>query len=41
VPMGWWDTGRGAADRHPNVLGRAAVEAVFRSAKGRAAERPA
>jgi hypothetical protein len=41
VPLGWWDTGRGPADRHPNVLGRAAVEAVFRSAKGRAAERPA
>ena len=21
VPLGWWDTGRGPADRHPNVFG--------------------
>jgi hypothetical protein len=31
VPLGWWDTGRGPADRHPNGFGRAAAAAVFRS----------
>jgi hypothetical protein len=29
VPLGWWDTGHGAADRRPNSLGRAAAVAVF------------
>jgi len=29
VPLGWWDTGHGAADRRPNGLGRAAAVAVF------------
>jgi hypothetical protein len=29
VPLGWWDTGHGAADRRPNNLGRAAAVAVF------------
>ena len=37
VPLGWWDTGRGPADRHPNGFGRAAAEAVFRAV----ARRPA
>jgi hypothetical protein len=32
VPLGWWDTGRGPADRHPNVFGAAAAAAVFRAA---------
>lgn len=32
VPLGWWDTGRGPADRHPNAFGAAAAAAVFRSA---------
>ena len=44
VPLGWWDTGRGPADRHPNVFGAAAAAAVFRSAglpRGPAGERPA
>lgn len=31
VPLGWWDTGRGPADRRPNVVGHAAVGVVFRS----------
>ena len=34
VPLGWWDTGRGPADRRPNVFGAAAAVAVFRSATG-------
>ena len=34
VPLGWWDTGRGPADRHPNVFGAAAVAAVFRASRG-------
>ena len=29
VPLGWWDTGHGPADRRPNGLGRAAAVAVF------------
>ncbi len=43
VPLGWWDTGRGPADRHPNVFGAAAAAAVFRAAglpRGPAGERP-
>lgn len=43
VPLGWWDTGRGPADRHPNVFGAAAAAAVFRSVgapRGPAGERP-
>jgi hypothetical protein len=31
VPLGWWDSGRGPADRRPNLWGRAAAAAVFRS----------
>jgi hypothetical protein len=31
VPLGWWDTGRGPADRRPNAFGRAAATAVFRA----------
>jgi hypothetical protein len=34
VPLGWWDTGRGPADRRPNVFGRAAAVAVFRAVAG-------
>ena len=34
VPLGWWDTGRGPADRHPNVFGVAAAAAVFRASLG-------
>lgn len=34
VPLGWWDTGRGPADRHPNVFGAAAAVAVFRASRG-------
>jgi hypothetical protein len=30
VPLGWWDTGRGPADRRPNPFGRAAAVTVFR-----------
>jgi hypothetical protein len=41
VPLGWWDTGRGPADRHPNVFGAAAAAAVFRAARAPAVERPA
>ncbi len=29
VPLGWWDTGRGPADRRPNPFGRAAAVTVF------------
>ena len=39
VPLGWWDTGRGPADRHPNAFGRAAAGAVFRS-MGHPVQRP-
>jgi hypothetical protein len=31
VPLGWWDTGRGPADRRPNAFGRAAAVAVVRA----------
>ena len=31
VPLGWWDTGRGAADRIPNAWGLAAAVTVFRT----------
>jgi hypothetical protein len=31
VPLGWWDTGFGPADRWPNVVGRAAATALFRA----------
>jgi hypothetical protein len=31
VPLGWWDTGRGPADRRPNPFGRAAAVTVFAS----------
>lgn len=41
VPLGWWDTGRGPADRHPNVFGRAAAAAVFRSVARRPGAVPA
>ena len=34
VPLGWWDTGRGPADRHPNAFGAAAAAAVFRASRG-------
>lgn len=34
VPLGWWDTGRGPADRRPNVFGAAAAAAVFRAVAG-------
>ena len=34
VPLGWWDTGRGPADRRPNPFGRAAAAAVFRAVAG-------
>jgi hypothetical protein len=34
VPLGWWDTGRGPADRHPNAFGAAAAAAVFRASGG-------
>ena len=34
VPLGWWDTGRGPADRLPNAFGRAAAVTVFRSVAG-------
>jgi len=34
VPLGWWDTGRGPADRRPNAFGRAAAVAVFREVSG-------
>jgi len=34
VPLGWWDTGRGPADRRPNAFGRAAAVAVFRAVAG-------
>lgn len=35
VPLGWWDTGRGLADRRPNGFGRAAAAAVIRSVSAR------
>jgi hypothetical protein len=36
VPLGWWDSGHGPADRRPNAWGRAAAAAVFRFvARGR------
>ena len=38
VPLGWWDTGRGPADRRPNAFGRAAAVAVFRAMAGPAAQ---
>ena len=31
VPLGWWDTGHGPADRRPNAFGRAAAVTVFRA----------
>jgi hypothetical protein len=31
VPLGWWDTGRGPADRRPNAFGQAAAVAVLRA----------
>ncbi len=34
VPLGWWDTGRGPADRRPNAFGRAAAAAMFRAVAG-------
>jgi hypothetical protein len=34
VPLGWWDTGRGPADRRPNAFGRAAAASVFRAVAG-------
>jgi hypothetical protein len=34
VPLGWWDTGRGPADRRPNEFGRAAADAVFQAVAG-------
>jgi hypothetical protein len=34
VPLGWWDTGRGPADRRPNAFGAAAARAVFRAPGG-------
>jgi hypothetical protein len=34
VPLGWWDTGRGPADRRPNELGRAAAVSVFHAVAG-------
>ena len=33
VPLGWWDTGRGPADRRPNVFGAAAARVVFRATR--------
>jgi hypothetical protein len=30
VPLGWWDTGRGPADRRPNAFGRAAAASLLR-----------
>ncbi len=40
VPLGWWDTGRGPADRRPNAFGRAAAAAVFRAVAGPAVAGP-
>jgi hypothetical protein len=34
VPLGWWDTGHGPADRRPNSFGRAAAVSVFRAVAG-------
>ena len=39
VPLGWWDTGRGPADRRPNGFGRAAAVTVFRAVAGPARSR--
>lgn len=33
VPLGWWDTGHGPADRRPNEFGAAAARAVFRATR--------
>ncbi len=35
VPLGWWDTGRGPADRRLNHFGHAAAAALFRSVTAR------
>ena len=35
VPLGWWDTGRGPADRRPNDFGRVAAASVFRAVGAR------
>jgi len=35
VPLGWWDSGRGPADRRPNAFGRAAAGAVLRAVANR------
>jgi hypothetical protein len=40
VPLGWWDTGRGPADRRPNTFGRKAAVAVFRVVAGPHASGP-
>jgi hypothetical protein len=34
VPLGWWDTGRGPADRRASPFGQAAAVAVLRSVAG-------
>jgi len=34
VPLGWWDTGRGPADRRPSPFGRAAAVGVLRAVAG-------
>jgi hypothetical protein len=34
VPLAWWDTGNGLADRRPNAFGRAAAVVVFRAVAG-------
>ena len=33
VPLGWWDTGHGPADRRPNAYGRAAAAALLRTVR--------
>jgi len=33
VPLGWWDTGHGPADRRPNANGRAAAAALLRTVR--------
>lgn len=40
VPLGWWDTGRGLADRRPSAFGRAAAAAAFRAGAGLGARQP-
>jgi len=40
VPLGWWDTGRGPADRRPNTFGKVAAVAVFRAVAGPPASGP-